>query len=62
MISQLIHRRTFDDALAQLQEQFPNVPQRILNAVLSSYLAGEGSLSRAAAAARARIIDACAVG
>jgi hypothetical protein len=62
VISQLIHRRTFDDALAQLQEQFPNVPQRILNAVLSSYLAGDRSLSRAADAARARIIDACAVG
>jgi hypothetical protein len=48
-------------ALAQLQIQFSEVPERILIAVLRGYLEREQSLARATAATRRRIIGACAV-
>jgi hypothetical protein len=51
----------FGDALSQLRRQFPAVPERILRAVLRSYLERDKSLSRATTATQQRIIDACAI-
>jgi hypothetical protein len=51
----------FTDALAQLRQRFPAVSERILRAVLRSYLEREKSLSRATAATTQRIIDACTI-
>ena len=53
-------RQTPDRALSELAREFPDIPARIVAAVLDAYLARGGSVTAALTAARGRLADACA--